>query len=135
MLRPRTIIKKAWHLSAKMDQQGGVASICKIWGMPSAIWKKYPNRAMAECVAGFAGLLAQSHLHQAIQLFGAADACMTASGMQRNPFHQQDVDQLRALAHLQLDTETFVTLFTRGTNIPIEQVVTDILDEHLPYRR
>ncbi len=93
------------------------------------------RRGMAECVAGFAGLLAQSHLHQAIQLFGAADACMTASGMQRNPFHQQDVDQLRALAHLQLDTETFVTLFTRGTNIPIEQVVTDILDEHLPYRR
>jgi tetratricopeptide (TPR) repeat protein len=85
------------------------------------------RRGMAECVAGLAGLIAESEPERTARLFGAASAIVDAMGSRLNKANWGDYDYTLAIARARLGNDVFDAAWRQGRSLTLEQAIAEAM--------
>jgi predicted ATPase/DNA-binding XRE family transcriptional regulator len=90
------------------------------------------QRGLAECVAGLAGLVAESEPERTARLFGATSAIIGAMGSRLNPSNQADYHYALAIARARLGDDAFDAAWVAGRSLTLEQALAEAVRERAP---
>lgn len=87
------------------------------------------TRAMAECLAGLAGVGVEMQPERTARLFSAALRAVATMGSHLYPSNQADYERSLAMARDRLSSETFATAWAEGQSLTLEQAIAAALAE------
>jgi predicted ATPase/DNA-binding XRE family transcriptional regulator len=87
------------------------------------------RRGMAECVAGLAGLVAESEPERTARVFAATSTIAADMGSRLNPSNQADYDYALAIARARLGDRAFDAAWAEGRSMTLEQAIAEAVRE------